>query len=207
MEKIYLISGLGADERVFRYLELKKYEKCTVKWIKPQDNESLQDYCKRLLPQIDSPNPVIAGLSFGGIVANEIAKLIPVKQVILISSVRSWHEVPWFYRLGLHRFVPWGVTPRLRIFLKYYFQMATAEHMKLMMDMARSSPPAFMGWVAHAAVNWRGEVMPGFKQIHGDRDLTFPLSFIKQPDRVIKGTGHAMIIQRAKEVSEFIDEI
>ena len=93
-QKIYLIGGLGVDERVFETMHFKNLEKKVVKWIEPLPKETLTNYCKRLLPQLDTPNPIIAGVSFGGMVAHEIATLIPIKQVILISSVRSYQEMP-----------------------------------------------------------------------------------------------------------------
>ncbi|HXP49851.1 MAG TPA: alpha/beta hydrolase, partial [Bacteroidia bacterium] len=52
---------------------------------------------------------------------------------------------------------------------------------------------------------WRGEEVPGALQVHGDKDRTFPIRNIKRPDKVINGVGHFMVVQRAKEVGEFID--
>jgi hypothetical protein len=211
MEKIYLISGMGADERIFMYLNFTKYEKCTIKWLAPLKNESLTDYCKRLLPQIDSPNPIIAGLSFGGIVTNEISKLIPVRQVILISSVRSWREIPWYYRLAgklkLHKIVPWGISPRSAVIMKRMFHLKEKEHLKLLIDMSKDCSPAFMAWIANVVVKWKGEPIPGAKQIHGTRDTVFPFRYIKYPDKVLEGGSHVMLIQKAKEVSRFIDGV
>ena len=53
MKTVYYISGLGADERVFKYLNLKGVYEKYIKWETPQKHESLQDYCKRLIEQID----------------------------------------------------------------------------------------------------------------------------------------------------------
>src|SRR5580658_630308 len=117
MEKIYLIGGLGVDKPVFEYIHFKNYEKKIINWIEPEKDESLESYCKRLLPQIDSENPVLAGVSFGGIVAQKISELIKVKQVFLISSVRSWHEIPWYFRMlgtiKLNKIAPFGILKKM----------------------------------------------------------------------------------------------
>jgi hypothetical protein len=129
VKKIYLIGGLGVDERVFTTIHFKDYEKQVVKWIEPLPNEPLPEYCKRLLPQIDSPNPIIAGVSFGGVIANEISKLIPVKQVILISSIRSRSEMPWLFRLAgnlnIHKIIPFNLARKANRLLRWPFGYRT----------------------------------------------------------------------------------
>jgi len=67
--KLYQIGGLGADERVFKYLKLN-CETQTLKWIDPIKSEDLKSYSKRLLSQIDQTEDFgILGVIFGGIVA------------------------------------------------------------------------------------------------------------------------------------------
>ena len=79
---IYLISGLGADERVFQFLDLSKIEHQFVKWNEPQRNESLASYCKKLTEQINQNQEIILiGVSFGGIIAQEIAKKAKITNI------------------------------------------------------------------------------------------------------------------------------
>lgn len=211
VQKIYLIGGLGVDERVFTTIHFKTLEKVVVKWIEPLSNELLLDYCKRLLPQIDTPNPILAGVSFGGVVVQEIAKLIPVKQVILISSVRSRAEMPWSFRvsgvLNIHKLIPFRLARRANRFLRWAFWVQDPEHRKLLETIAGETSPTFLGWAINAIVKWYGQEMPNVYQIHSDKDRTFPLRLIKHPDVVLKGTGHFMIVQRAGEISYQIEEL
>ena len=51
-EHIYLISGLGADERVFQNLDFGRLRPTFIQWIEPKDNESIQEYALRLSLQI-----------------------------------------------------------------------------------------------------------------------------------------------------------
>ncbi len=48
MKTLNFISGLGADERVFQYLDVPVPDKNFVKWIDPRKNESLENYAARL---------------------------------------------------------------------------------------------------------------------------------------------------------------
>lgn len=92
--KFYLIGGLGADERVFNYLELD-VETTVIKWIEPKPKEELKSYAIRLIEQINQKDEFgILGVSFGGIIAIEISKLIKPKKLILISSVETSRQLP-----------------------------------------------------------------------------------------------------------------
>ena len=69
-----------------------------VKWIVPQDKETIEQYATRLLDQITTTKPTLIGLSFGGIIAVEVAKQIDTEKVILIASAKTKNEVLFYYR-------------------------------------------------------------------------------------------------------------
>ena len=97
MKDIYLLSGLGADHRVLQDLDFSGYNITFIKWIQLIKNESIEDYAKRLTEQIITQNPIIIGLSFGGIMAVEIGKLIDTERIILIASAKTKFEIPFYY--------------------------------------------------------------------------------------------------------------
>ena len=87
--KIYGISGLGADKRIFDSLNLD-YPLIPVDWIEPTENESLKDYSNRLLKVIDTKSDfALLGVSFGGLVAVEISKVLKPRLTIIISSAET----------------------------------------------------------------------------------------------------------------------
>ena len=93
--KIFAISGLGADKRVFKYLTLE-YDLIPVEWIKPKVKEPIIEYSKRLIKEYkigDNEEFGILGVSFGGLIATEISKLTKPKFTILISSVATKTEL------------------------------------------------------------------------------------------------------------------
>ena len=110
MKQIYCISGLGADKRAFQYLSIPNHQLNFVEWMVPNKGETIEAYTTKLLTQIKTENPILIGMSFGGIIAIEMAKQIKTEQVILISSVKTKFEFPFLYRflaaLGLHHIVP-----------------------------------------------------------------------------------------------------
>jgi esterase/lipase len=79
---IYILSGLGADERVFKKLDFTNYQVTFIQW-EQTIGLSLKEYATLQLKQIKEPNPILIGLSFGGIIAIEIAQQISVKKLYL----------------------------------------------------------------------------------------------------------------------------
>src|ERR1700676_1323176 len=109
---IYFISGLGADKRIFRKLQLPPFFNIHyIDWLAVREEESLESYCNRLSEQIDQTKPFsLIGISFGGIIAIELSKKLKPVQTIIISSFCCKKEVSKFYiflgKTGLMRLVP-----------------------------------------------------------------------------------------------------
>lgn len=79
-KELYIFSGLGADERVFQKLDFFGFTTIFIKWVVPQEKETIEDYATRILNQITTTKPILIGLSFGGIIAVEVAKLIATEK-------------------------------------------------------------------------------------------------------------------------------
>src|SRR4051794_38398999 len=100
MQTIYCISGLGANEKVFQFLDLSFAKPVFIHWLTPIENETLPQYAMRLKEEfITEPAPIIFGLSLGGMMAVEIAKAIPSSKAILISSAKTKKEIPFYWRM------------------------------------------------------------------------------------------------------------
>src|SRR6187402_1248228 len=104
MKTIYCISGLGADERAFSRLKVEGYRIRCLPWLTPEPGESINAYATRMRAEIIEENPILCGLSFGGMMSIEISKQIPVEKLILISSIKSVKELPrWMKTCGFLR--------------------------------------------------------------------------------------------------------
>jgi pimeloyl-ACP methyl ester carboxylesterase len=211
MKTVYYISGLGADERVFKFLELKDVNEKLIRWVPPQRQELLSDYCKRLVSQIDlNDEIVLVGVSFGGIVAQEIAKHIKVRKVIVISSVKSPDEFDWKLRvarvLKLHRLVPSRILKWANLITAdYYFGTRSKAESDLLKLIIKDTDTTFMRWAINAIMSWRCDSSTKLVHIHGSNDRIFPIGKIKGAT-VIDGGGHFMIVNRAKEISELVQK-
>ena len=177
MNIIYLISGLGADWRMFQFLKLPGHlQKHYVEWIAPKDiDEPLPDYVERLKQQITSPNPILIGLSFGGVVAIELAKVLQPHKIIIISSLATRFALPWYYRIlgktQLHRWVPLKVLQRGLSVAPWFFGAHTRPERKLLREVILDIDEQFLRWSLGQLLDWPQEdTLPGLVQIHGTAD-------------------------------------
>ena len=93
-KQIYFMPGLGANSKIFEHISLPKdrFDIHLLEWKIPvSKDESIQDYAQRMAEEIKHQNPVLLGVSFGGVLVQEIAKIIAVEKVILVSSIKSHH--------------------------------------------------------------------------------------------------------------------
>lgn len=212
LKDIYFISGLGADKRVFQRLKFKGYQPVHIEWLEPQADESLTDYAQRLTAQIKSECPIIIGLSFGGLIAVEIAKQIPVKQVILISSTKNKSEIPFYFKLfrwfPLHRIFPFKTFLAIGYSLiKWLFGLESKDECQLLKAILFDTDANFIKWAIHRVVIWNNQTIPErLHHIHGKSDRIFPIRFV-EPDFAIEGGGHFMVLNRAFQISQLIEEI
>ena len=211
-KNIYCISGLGADRRVFTKLIFKGYQPVHIKWLTPDGRESLADYAKRLTVDIKEDNPILIGLSFGGIVATEIAKQIATEKVILISSAKQQAEIPWYFRMfrwfPIHLLIPFKRLLWAVYWLIYwFFGLETIEERQLLKAILVDTDAVFLKWAINQVVRWQNRTVPNnIYHIHGTSDRVFPLSFVEANFTVERG-GHFMIMNRAERVSNLIDKI
>jgi pimeloyl-ACP methyl ester carboxylesterase len=209
--KVYFISGLGADERAFRSLDLRDIEPVYLNWISPLPGESIVGYAKRMAQRIEEPDPIIIGLSFGGMVAVEIAKQIPVKKLILVSSAKGENELPPFFRIGrflpLHKLIPAHIS---KTAAAGFFKLAghrNKEQQDTLIAMFNSSPKGFVKWATNAVVHWKNKETPGnLVHIHGNTDWLLPYRYVKA-DLTINQGSHIMISNQAKEIDIILHKL
>ncbi len=214
MITLNLISGLGADKKVFERLDLSLYKVNYIKWIRPEPKETLRQYSIRLTEQFVTNEPyIIIGLSFGGIITSEILHFIKPKPItsIIISSVRNRHELPYLMRKGktypIHRLIPNRLLKIGNPIIYWYFGLKTENQKKLMSYFLSSSDPIFVKWAINEIANWnREKSLENIIHIHGDKDKTFPIGGT-EADHIIKNGSHLMIYTHANLVSKLLNKI
>lgn len=212
MQNVYFISGLGADQRLFQYLQIKNIRPCYVRWITPEKNESWEDYARRLLDQIHEPEPVIIGMSMGGMMAVEISKLIPVKKIILISSAKTFHEVPPYFRLlhifKGHEWLSYKFLVWLGLVLgPWLFGTTCKADRKLLKEIIYDTDETFFRWAWQRVATWKNaHAGQNITQLHGTSDHMLPIYYVK-PDIIIQKGTHLMVVNRAEEISALLRQI
>jgi len=211
MKNIYLFSGLGADERAFQRLDFGDCKPAFIKWIEPHRKESIEQYAKRLVGQITSENPVLVGLSFGGMIAIEVAKQIDTESLILISTAKTRGEIPWYYRLAgklkLHKLIPAKFRLKSSIFGNWFFGANTNFERKLLRQILDDTDIKFVKWAIDTLVRWKNTTLPNrCMHIHGSKDRILPVRFV-QCDIAIEGGGHLMVLTHSATLNEIIQHL
>jgi len=208
---VFFLSGLGADKTVFQFLDYSSYQPVFVDWLPPHKGESLADYGIRLKEEFIPDDAVIVGLSFGGMLATEIAKRYPDIKSILISSAKTKNELPSIYRTGkyfpLHQWSPYALQKWFMMRIKWMFGINRIEAQKIYEDIIRNSNPAFNQWAIDAIRGWENTEAPSnVIHIHGTHDKILPYKNV-QCDYAIKKGGHLMVMEQANILSEFLNNI
>jgi len=210
--KVYFISGIGADHRLFTYLRLPEgYEATYIHWIVPMEDERLGDYAFRLSSQIDTTQPfILVGLSLGGIMSVEIAKHFSPVSTILISSVPDSAHLPKLYRMAGKLKVGRLIHPSLlktAAILKHSLTMRSPANRRLMKEVIHDGDNRFIHWALNAVLSWENHEIPHpLYHIHGTRDEVFPIGLTK-PTHVVLDGGHMFLVSRPEAVNQFLLEV
>jgi len=208
---IYCISGLGADEKVFDRLELNGHELRHIPWLSPTKKETIVEYASRMREAINSPDPVLLGVSFGGMVGIEIAKQIQLEKLILVSSIKNLRELPSWMRLAgqmqLNRLLPIRSYKITRKIDNHRLGVSNKEEEMMVQAYRNAADPVYLTWAVNEVLNWKNDWQPqNIIHIHGDKDKIFPIKKVFA-DHVIKDGTHLMIYNRAIEISGILRQV
>jgi hypothetical protein len=210
---LYFLSGLGADKRIFQKLHLPDhYSIIHVEWIKPLQNESIANYALRLSASINRDEAFgIIGLSFGGIMALELSKIVSLAQTIIISSISSKKQLPPSFSimkfLFLHKFIPERFLKIKNKFVYWFMGARTIREKAVFNQILKDTEITFFRWAISSILHWKHTAkIPNLYHIHGTSDNIFPIEYTS-PDYKIEGGGHLMVYSNATEVSSILTNI
>lgn len=209
---VYFMPGLAASSSIFERISLPdSFEKILLEWEIPLGNESLKDYAKRISLKIDKENPVLVGVSFGGILVQEISKYIDVRKVIIISSVKSNLEFPLRMKIAkttkAYKLIPTKLILNVENLAKFSFGDKVNQRLKLYEKFLSVRDKKYLDWAIEQIVLWdRITVDPQVIHINGDMDDVFPIKHIKDCI-VVKGGTHIMILNKFKWLNENLPKL
>lgn len=208
-----MMPGLAASPSIFDGIELdeNRFKIHRLEWFIPEQNESLENYAKRMAVEVGHENIVLIGVSFGGILVQEMKRFLKVSKLIIISSVKSKHELPRRMKLArttmAYKIIPTQLTQHIDELAKYTFGKTISKRIELYRKYLSVNDKQYLDWAIKNAICWdREEVDPDVIHIHGDKDAVFPIKHLK-PTHVVKGGTHIMVINRFRWFNENLPSI
>jgi pimeloyl-ACP methyl ester carboxylesterase len=205
--------GLAASTSIFERIDLPKdqFEMYLLEWIIPYPKELITDYVTRLSKNIKHENPVLIGVSFGGVIVQEMAKVIQVQKTIIISSVKSNKEFPRRLKIAkttkVYKLLPTGLVQNVEALSKFAYGDTVKQRLKLYDRYLCVRDKCYLDWAIETIILWdRTEVDSTVIHIHGDADDVFPIKYI-QDCTVVKGGTHIMILNKFKWFNENLPKI
>ncbi len=212
MGKIFLIPGLGADARIFQYIDLQGHDVVPVSWVEPEKQDTLSSYAQKLIDHYKiTPGSVVIGSSLGGMLTVEIAKRLKLDKAVLISSIKTASEAPklhkWYRFLPLYKLIPSSWLPQIGFIVRMAMGKMSKHHQELFESMLKGTSPKFIKWALGAILHWDNQTIPAnVYHITGDKDKVFPHQRIKGAT-IIEGGTHIMIYTKAKEINNWLKDI
>lgn len=199
---VYFMPGLAASAAIFERIQLPDvdFEVHLLEWEIPLAKESLDEYAKRIAEKIKRENPVLIGVSFGGILVQEMAKHIDARKVIIISSVKSNLEFPRRMKIAkttkAYKLIPMSLILNLENLAKFSFGAKINHRLKLYEKFLSVRDIGYLEWAVEKVILWdRTVVDESVIHIHGDMDDVFPIKYIKECT-VVEGGTHIMILNK-----------
>lgn len=205
--------GLAASSLIFEKIKLPEdtFEIHLLEWIIPEKEETLVSYAKRMACAVQHKNSVLIGVSFGGILVQEMASFLELQKLIIISSIKSNSELPFRLKLAkstkAYKLAPTNLLSNLDYLSKFVFADILKERIHLYKKYLTMSNKFYLDWSIEQVVSWnRTEIDLNVIHIHGEKDEVFPVKNIKNCILVKSGT-HIMIINRYKWFNQNLPKI
>lgn len=201
---------MSAGTAIFERIHLPKdqFEVHVLEWLTPLNaKESLASYVDRFSKDIQHTNPILVGVSFGGIIAQELAKKIPFSKIVLISSIKHHQELRPFFKLvkttKLYVLYPTRFINGLE---KTLYQVASQKTKRTLNAYRKFLPvrsPLYTKWAIHTFLNWKQTENQNVIQLHGDKDQILPIKYISNALEIKNGT-HAMILTKSSVIQQYL---
>lgn len=211
---VYFMPGLAASSKIFERIKLPTtiFEVCYLDWFVPEKNETLESYVKKLAQKITHENAILIGVSFGGIIVQELKKYVHPKKVIIISSVKNQYEMPLRMKITkktkIYKLFPTGLIKKVYLLEKYFSQRTfIGKRLKLYNIYLSVNEKIYLDWAIENVLLWNRKISdPDVVHIHGKNDMVFPIKNIKNTINVDNGT-HIMVIDKYKWFNENLPQI
>ena len=206
--------GMAASPSIFERIQLPTatFEMHFLEWLLPEKEETIEHYAQRVSKNVTHENVILVGVSFGGILVQEMKQFLKVKKVIIISSVKSNVELPRRMKVAkstkAYKLIPTKLFENIEGLAKFAFGSSIIkQRLKLYEKFLAVRDKTYLDWSIEHIINWqRTEVDPEVIHIHGDADEVFPIKYIKNAIPV-KGGTHIMILTKYRWLNDNLPKI
>lgn len=210
---VYFMPGLAASSSIFHGIKLPddQFEVFFLEWDLPKNQESLIDYAKRMAKKVKHDKVVLIGVSFGGVLVQEMSAFLNIRKVVIISSVKSNTELPRRMKIAkttkAYKIIPTSLLQDVEKLIKYTFGSSLKKKLQLYEKFLHRREQTYLDWAIEQMICWqRKEVDASVIHIHGDADEVFPIKYIKNCI-VVRGGTHAMILSKHRWLNENLPKI
>jgi hypothetical protein len=211
---VYFMPGMAASSSIFERIQLPAtvFEIHLLEWLLPEKEETIEHYAQRMAKKITHDNVILVGVSFGGILVQEMKPFVKPQKVIIISSVKSSLEYPRRFKIAkttkAYKLIPTKLMENIESLAKFPFGSSfLTQRFKLYEKFLSVRDKVYLDWAIEQIINWkRTEVDPEIIHIHGDADEVFPPKYIKNYIPV-KGGTHIMILSKYRWLSDNLPKI
>jgi pimeloyl-ACP methyl ester carboxylesterase len=207
---LILLPGLNGNPRVLAAQREAFPNSKILGWIAPDTRETIAAYTKRLAANLDAQQPcIVAGVSFGGIVALEFARHVNARACVLIASTRDASGLPASMRAirPVASLIPMSLVSR-SIHHGWRVAETAMPTFRSRVHHLTNSEREFRQWAFEALLRWKppADLPCDVFQIHGERDSTFAVRR-SAATRVVPGAGHLLSMTHSADVNAFIREV
>ena len=211
---VYFMPGMAASSSIFERIQLPRdtFEMHLLEWEIPERHETIEDYAQRIAKNIRHDNVILVGVSFGGILVQEMKPFVKPKKVIIISSVKSNIEFPTRFKVAkttkAYKLIPTKLLENIDSLTKFTFGSSILKQkLKLYEKFLSVRDAHYLDWAIEQIINWkRTEIDPEVIHIHGDADEVFPIRHIKNC-HIVKGGTHIMVLTKYRWLSDNLPKI
>lgn len=210
---VYFMPGLAASSTIFERIDLPsaQFEIFLLEWEIPLPFETLSHYAQRMALKVTHENPVLIGVSFGGILVQEMATFLNPLRVLIISSVKTNLEFPRRMKVAkstkAYKLIPTSLLLNVENVAKFSFGDKIKSRLKLYEKFLSVRDRSYLDWAIEQVILWERTVAdPKVIHIHGDQDDVFPIKYITNA-MVVPGGTHAMILFRFRWLNEHLPEL
>ena len=210
---VYFMPGMAANPSIFDNIGLpeSQFQMHKLCWFIPLEGESLGEYALRMTKNIKHENVVLLGVSFGGILVQEMSKHIKLRKLIVVSSVKTKHELPKRMKVlratKAYKLLPTQLMSNIDLLAKYAFGNTITKRIELYKKYLSVNDKRYLDWAIEQVINWnQEEAMSQVIHVHGEKDAVFPCANVKECI-VVKGGTHIMIINKYKWFNENLPQL